>query len=444
MKTKKYAIVPIFMLITQLSTVSTFASVDMSKITLPQISVHETVDMETYNAQNDDYTQEDPAPTEQPSENKVVFDAMTAQGVNGVNESGIYIPEPISLPEGQPANQTQDPINFMEPKQQQSDPTQLGIDLPEEKVNPGIDIDAYRWNLKEGKTTISLDVSKSVTRFELFYSSTAPRPDVIFMDPSGNRYVVGMDNNNETIMTSMPLQFAGHSDMRYVVIYIVAPPETKNWTAQIAVDSGTHEMIFVKTDIPADWSEITEEYRMPPTELLLWGLKNSEYTDVDLFAMVEDVDIRPESNNLGVAPAPKEEPKDYTTLIIGIGAVLIAGIGGLMYYNHHQQKKMQQEKIDNRIKRRNTNLKKRKSQEDMHLDRYLKNEDYSDDAYFKENPTELSDDFVAPIDKHEAFVEVEDEDTRKQQSARPNPVPEEPNSMTEEEEEVEIPAWLLS
>lgn len=355
------------------------------------------------------------------------------------NNSTLEMPEILDKPDGIPINQDNSlmvPEEIMSP---QPDKATLGIDRPEgEDLDPATNIDDFKWNLANEQTSISLNMNRSITRFEIFYSAGSPLPEIIFIDASGNYYQVGIDN--DVIETRDKNQIPGHSDLRYAVVYIKSPELTSGWTAQISVDSSLHEFMFAKTSVPTGWDSLTEEYRTAPEELLLWGLRYSEYNESGLFAVIENVDYKPETNYLTTADAPTPPQINYTKIIVILFIIFLIVVGVAFTLNKQKTIKESERAKAKRINKRNNNLHNRKNHENSHLEDFFKDEDFSDDDYFKDNPTmDDVEDLRIPIEKRTAFVEEEpEEDYRKNYTENSDEMKE--DSVPPQKE---LPSWLL-
>ena len=218
--------------------------------------------------------------------------------------------------------------------------------------------DSCKWDITERDTSIRMNVGKTTTRFEVFYSASGKTPYIAFRTPEGEVYETGKDSAN--IITRDRNQVPGHSDLRYEVIYLMSPSSTENLNVKISLDSKTHDFFFIQSAVPQGWENFQQEYRTEPAKLILWGFHNSDNTYTDLISIVENVDIKPVEDTMGSAPPPPPVEKDNTGLIITILLIAAAGIGIMLFLNNRTKKHQAQEAQDRRVKKMNILSKKNK------------------------------------------------------------------------------------
>ncbi len=308
-------------------------------------------------------------------------------------------------------------------------------------------IDKYEWDINERNNTIRVNFNKGITRFEVFYTA-GTTPYIAFLTPDGDIYESGKDS--DTIISRDGNQIQGHSDLRYEVIYIVAPSNTNDIKAKISLDSKTHDFMMIKSRVPQGWENFTQEFRTEPEELVSWGFHNSENTITDLIAIAENTDIKPVDDSIGTAEPPKREKKDNSGMIISLFVVIIIGAGAMLVFNNMSKKRRAKEAVDKRIKKRNIIAKKHKIANEKTLDNVLDEfkDDYSDDDFFADAKPIDEDSVTMPLEKKVAFVET-DEQGEPIMPEEPKPVEEKPKQeeapvtapiQTEEKKQEQSPA----
>ncbi len=265
-----------------------------------------------------------------------------------------------------------------------------------------------KWDITSRDTSISIDLNQGVTRFEVFYSASGLVPYIAFQTSDGDVYVSG--KNSDNIISREGNQITGHSDLRYEVIYLVAPSSYKNVQVKISLDTKTHDFMMIKSKVPQGWEHFTQEYRTPPEKLIIWGFHNTENTISDLIAIAENTDIKPADNNLGSAPPPDPPEVDNTGFIVSLFVVAILGIGVMLVLNNFSKKRKEQEDLEKRVKKKNTASKKRKMDNDKSLDNVLDEfeSEYEDDNFFSEVESMEGTDVAIPIEKKIAFKEPDE------------------------------------
>lgn len=302
-------------------------------------------------------------------------------------------------------------------------------------------METTKWNLSEGNRTnkISIRIPAGETRFEMFYTAGAPMPNVTFSSCDGNIYRTGEDfTNSKTKFICRPgNKIEGFSDVDYCVMYFSAPVDPGTWTAEITLDKGTKEFMFLKSSVPNEWEGFSEEYRTNPEEMCLWFLSSASDYSVDELVNLASVDTNPGANSIVSTDAPVIEEVDYTIpIIVGAFVLLLAALIGVTVYIVQRSNREQRERTEKRISKANQKLKERKESQDKHLADVLKemDEDYSDDDYFSEKEESDDDDIKIPVQKKMLNDDELTFDDEHKMSMK---------DMSEDEtESFEMPSWL--
>ncbi len=248
--------------------------------------------------------------------------------------------------------------------------------------------DIAEWKIAPGESRItkrSIYIGSDVTKLEVFYTTGAQEPEIIFTSPNGNLYYAGQDVNyeNMTFETRKGYRVTGYENISYYIIYFANVTDPGTWQMEAGIDEKTTEFFVVTAKPAQEWKNLNEEYKTIPTDAVLWYLsEDSTYTsDEEVMDIIsKDVEI-PETNNMKAVVHEEPPKKDPISTVLVLVILLIPAAGVGIFFIFRKMNKERQEHAKKKILNDNQRLKLRRKAENNRLDEYLNNNryDYSDD-----------------------------------------------------------------
>lgn len=233
-----------------------------------------------------------------------------------------------------------------------------------------------------------------VTRFEFYYSDSYDAvSDNVSMFDSNGRYVHLNGENvvaEGTLSGDAQVYYGGQTTvsdygLKCIVYYITATQDTE-WTIHIIKDDSLKECFVAKSQVPTDWSTITDGLITKPLSLEGYYINpnTSLFTNMGQVNGALNANAVDQELETFKGEMKSEEEKDpvKTMLIVAIILVSISIVVTMVLIKKDKAKK-EEKRRNNSVKEKNERMKKQKKNENKALRELIDgyNDEYNDDDY---------------------------------------------------------------